>query len=274
LAVAKAWRDLHQSRFADLPLDCGVTRDPGVLFSEDLRDWSERATTPDQVRIERYIDRFDLRDKRVLHIGIGNSGLAKRLGRRVGELVGTTIDDPEIRVAQMAGLTNYTFFKHNKYSGDNGVVSGRFDIIIDNNPTSPCCCVRHLGTLFDFYTEKLAPDGMIVTDREGLEWIPDDAPAGWSFDFEDLERVAAAAGLHAFRVTRTVYVMTRVAPLRTALPSLLRHFGRRARSLPGRIASNGPREAARISRKIARTVLVATVPWALPQRFRHNRNPD
>lgn len=257
MALAKAWRDLHRSRFADLPLDCGATRDPGVLFSEDLRDWSERATTPDQARIERYIDRFDLRDKRVLHIGIGNSGLARRLGRRVRELVGTTIDDPEIRSARTTRLTNYTFFKHNKYSGDNGVVQGRFDIIIDNNPTSPCCCMRHLATLFGFYTEKLAPDGMIVTDREGLEWIPDDAPSGWSFDFAGLERVAATAGLRTFRATRTVYVMTRAAPLTATLPSLLRHFGRSARRLPGRIVRNGPREAVRISRRAVRTVLLA-----------------
>jgi hypothetical protein len=44
-----------------------------------LRNWSQKWTTPDQLRIERYIDRFDLRSKRILHIGIGNSGLARRV---------------------------------------------------------------------------------------------------------------------------------------------------------------------------------------------------
>lgn len=268
MPVAKVWRDLHRSRFPGLPLDCGATCDPGILFSEDLRDWSLRETTPDQARIERYIDRFDLRDKRILHIGIGNSGLARRLRNRAREIVGTTIDDPEIRVAEATGLANYAFVKHNKYSGDNGIVPGRFDVIIDNNPTSPCCCMRHLATLFEFYVAKLAPDGMIVTDREGLEWIPEGAPEGWSFDFEDLSAVAAAARLRTFRVTRTVYLMTFTAPLTPTMPSLLRHAARLARELPGKLARRGPREAARIARGVA----IATVPWILATRFRTDRS--
>lgn len=266
MALAKAWRDLHRTRFADLPLDCGVVHDPGVLFSEELGDWSQLGTSPDQTRIERYIDRFDLRDKRVLHIGIGNSGLARRFSRRVGEIVGTTIDDPEIRVATTTGLGNYAFVKHNKYSGDNDVVPGRFDVIIDNNPTSPCCCMRHLEALFAFYVEKLAPNGIIVTDREGLEWIPDESPMGWSFDFEDLSAVAEAEGLRAFRVTRTVYLMTFTKPPEPTLPSLLKHAVRRARAFPAKLARRGPQEAARI----ALAVLKAAMPWAVPRRFRRD----
>jgi hypothetical protein len=268
LALAKAWRELHRTRFAELLLDCGVTQDPGVRFSEELGDWSQLGTSADQRRIERYIDRFDLRNKRILHIGIGNSGLAKRFAHRVVEIVGTTVDDPEIRVAEATGLGNYAFVKHNKYSGDNDMVPGRFDVIIDNNPTSPCCCMRHLGTLFHFYVEKLAPGGFIVTDREGLEWIPDGSPDAWSFDFEDLSAVAAAEGLRTFRVARTVYVMTFTTPPKPTAPSLLRHAARRARALPGKLARRGPREAARM----VRAVLMATVPWAVPTRFRPGRS--
>ena len=116
------WQRLQRQRFPELPFDCGNRSDPGIIYSEDLRDWSDKATTPDQWRIERYIDRFDLRGKRVLHIGIGNSGLARRFHRRVGQIVGTTIDQPEIDVAQSLALPNYAFVLHNKYSGRHGDV--------------------------------------------------------------------------------------------------------------------------------------------------------
>jgi hypothetical protein len=274
LAVAEAWRDLHRVRFADLPLDCSNECNPGVIYSEDIRDWSDKATTPDQKRMELYLDRFDLQQKRILHVGIGDSGLARRFQHRVREIVGTTIDDPEMKVARAAAIPNYTFVIHNKFSGKNEVVPGQFDFILDNNPTSPCCCVRHLAELFDFYAEKLSHGGQIITDAQGLGWVPEGSDPRWGFELDDLAAAAAVAGFSTLRANKTIYVVARSAPRRAGLVPLLRHLGRRARSLPGRIARNGPREAARISRKIARTVLVATVPWALPRRYRPSRNSD
>lgn len=249
------WQRLQRQRFPELPFDCGNRSDPGIIYSEDLRDWSDKATTPDQWRIERYIDRFDLRGKRVLHIGIGNSGLARRFHRRVGQIVGTTIDQPEIDVAQSLALPNYAFVLHNKYSARNGDVPGTFDFIVDNNPTSPCCCIRHLADLFEFYAEKLGENGQIVTDREGLGWVPDDSSPRWSFDFDDIAAVAATAGLCAFRVNRNVYVLSRSAPPLPDWPSLSRHWWRRIRSLPGRAARNGPRGLVRIARRTVRRAL-------------------
>lgn len=268
MAVAKAWREIHGTRFPQLPLDCGATRDPGVIFSEDLRDWSDKATTPDQYRIEDYIDRFDLRDKRILHIGIGNSGLAKRFHGRVGEIVGTTIDEPEMRVARSLIAPNYAAVLHNKYSGRDDIVPGTFDFIVDNNPTSPCCCFRHLAQLFAFYDAKLSEQGQLVTDQEGLGWVPDVSDPRWGFDFEDLAAVGAAAGFLAFRVTRNVYVLSRSRPPAAGFMPLLRHQLRSARRLPGRIIRNGPARIRRMSRKLVKDVLIATIPWALPARYR------
>jgi hypothetical protein len=249
VALTEALRDLHRSRFPELPLDCGMLENPGVTYGEDLRDWSDKATTPDQARIERYIDRYDLRRARILHIGIGNSGLARRFHRRVKEIVGTTIDEPEMRVARSLALPNYRFVVHNKFSGKNGPIEGTFDFIVDNNPTSPCCCLRHQSEMLDFYLEKLAPHGQIVTDRLGLGWVPDETNPRWSFDFDDLAAVAAAEGLSAFRVDRNVYVLARSAPAAPTWRSLSKHVLRRGAALPGQVARNGPRELARISRK-------------------------
>lgn len=244
------WRELHQRHFAELPFDCGNSTDPGVRYCEDLRDWSDKATTPDQRRIENYIDRFDLRRKRILHIGIGNSGLARRFHRRVQEIVGTTIDEPEMSVARSRAFPNYRFVLHNKFSGRDDAVDGPFDFILDNNPTSPCCCVRHLGELFDFYDKKLAPGGQVVTDRQGLAWVPDGTNPRWSFDFDDLEAVGATAGLSAYRASRQVYVLSRSAPPAPGPVSLSRHLLRRAGRLPGQIARNGPRLLRRVLRKL------------------------
>ena len=271
MTVTKAWRELHRSRFVDLPLDCGNLRDPGVIYSEDLRDWSDKATTPDQARIERYIDRYDLRNAHILHVGIGNSGFAKRFHARVKEIVGTTIDQPEIRVARALDLPNYRFVVHNKYSGRDEMIEGTFDFILDNNPTSPCCCIRHLSDLFEFYLRKLAPRGQIVTDRQGLGWVPDDSNRRWNFDFDDLAAVGAVAGLLAFRMSRNVYVLSRSTPLAPELSSRSRHIVRRIVLLPARIVRAGPRSFARIARKSIKWVLMASVPWALPERYRPDK---
>jgi len=236
MKVADAWSDLHAHRFPELPFDCGRYVDPGIRFGEELRDWSDKATTPDQRRMERYIDRYDLRRKRILHIGIGNSGLAQRFYKRVKEIVGTTIDGPEIRVARGLGLPNYRFLLHNKFSAENEAIEGSFDYILDNNPTSPSCCIRHLATLFDFYAEKLSHNGQVVTDRQGLEWIPEDSNPRWSFSFDDLAAVATIVGLSAYRANSTVYVMSRSAPHSPKLIPLSRHWLRRATTLARRIA--------------------------------------
>lgn len=256
------WRDLHRRRFSDVPFDCGRDHDPGVIYSEDLRDWSDKATTEDQWRIEHYIDRFDLRSKRILHIGIGNSGLAQRFHRRVKDIVGTTIDQPEIDVAKRLGLSGYRYVVHNKYAGHDDVLPGRFDLIVDNNPTSPCCCFKHLGVLFDLYSDKLAPGGQIVTDRIGLRWIPDGASRQWSFDFDDLAAVASVAGFSAFRINRNVYVIARQRPPVPGYAAFGRHLWRRTKAMPGQIARLNLRDVRRAVRGMAKAAVLGLLPAA------------
>jgi len=250
----KDWRSLHRTRFPELPLDCGDSRSPGVIYSPELRDWSDKATTSDQARMERYIDRYDLRRARILHIGIGNSGLAKRFHSRVGEIVGTTIDEPEMQVARALSLPRYTFVRHNKYSVRNDAVEGEFDFILDNNPTSPCCCLQHLAVLFEFYAEKLASGGQIVTDRQGLQWVPEANVPRWGFDLADLTAVAAVAGFSVFPMTKSIYVLGHSAPPPPGLRSRSANLLRRAAGLPGKVVRNGPRELVRrVAARINRT---------------------
>jgi hypothetical protein len=232
---AEAWRALQASRFPQLTLDCGNSTNPGIVDGPDLRDWSGKATTADQQRIENYISRFDLRDKRILHIGIGNSGLGRRFHRRAKEIVGTSIDAPELGLARSLSLSNYTVVDHNKYSGEHDRIPGRFEFIVDNNPTSPCCCVTHLAELFSFFDSKLAHGGQIVTDREGLAWIPDSANPRWRFDFDDLAAAAAAAGFSTHRVNRDIFVLAREQVPKPGLVSLLSGSLRQSKLIPPRL---------------------------------------
>lgn len=240
-----AWRDLGKSRFPAIPADCGNEATPGVVEDADFRNWSERPTTADQRRIERYLDRFDLRDKRILHIGVGNSGLARRFHGRVAEIVGTTIDPPELEAAQSMSLPNYRVALHNKFSGDTDALQGKFDFIVDNNPNSSCCCMRHLAELFSLFATKLADGGQIVTDRQGIGWIPPSGLPRFRFDFDDFAAVATAAGFSTYRMNRTVYVLSRTRPAHAGAGALTRHFWRLARKLPGRLAHRGVRLAGR-----------------------------
>lgn len=271
MPVSRIWRELHRTRFPELMLDCGNATDPGVTYSEDLRDWSAKATTSDQARMERNIDRYNLKEKRILHVGIGNSGLAKRFHGRVKEIVGTTIDEPELSVARSLGFPNYRFVLHNKFSGCSDVLNGSFDFILDNNPTSPCCCMRHLAALFEFYAGILASDGQVVTDAQGLGWVPDDSNPRWSFDFDDLAAVGAAAGLSAFKATRKVYVLSRSRPRSPGYLEVSRHLFRRAKTFPRKMIKGGPREIARLCRKSLKWLLLSTVPSALPVRYRSKK---
>jgi len=225
VALDEKWRGLHRSRFSELPLDCGGA--PAESSDPVLRDWSKKWTTPDQLRAEGYLDQFDLRAKRILHIGIGNSGLARRFHGHVREIVGTSLDEPELELARKLNYSNYRVVRHNKYSGSINEISGRFDFIVENNPTSACCCIRHLSELFHFLESRLANGGQIVTDRVGLAWIPEGAHARWSFDFADLQAVASVAGFEAWKLDKDTYVLCRGAPPRPALGSRLRGSVRR-----------------------------------------------
>ena len=234
MAGDDGWRELHASRFPELPFYCGNELNPGVLDTAELRDWSDRPTSDDQYRIESYLDRLDLRTKRILHIGIGNSGLARRLHRRAVEIVGTSVDGPEISLARSLSLPNYMAVEHNKYAGPSDEIPGHFDLIVDNNLTSSCCCISHLRRLFEFLDAKLSRDGQVITDSVGLAWIPQAAHPRWKFDIDDLTAAARMAGLMAFSVSPTVFVLSRTEPPKSRLipsvPRLVteaRRFGRK-----------------------------------------------
>lgn len=204
---------LAAERFPELTLDCGRRGDPGLVDSTQWRDWTVRETTPDQLRIEDYLDMQDLRGRSILHIGLGNSGLALHFHERAREIVGTTVVPAERDNGRALGLANYHVALHNKYTGAAEGMADHFDFVVDNNPTTFCCCLAHLATMLEFYADKLGESGQFVTDRVGLGWthVPGCNPR-WSFGFDDLAAVGALAGLKATQVDRDVWVLSRKPP--------------------------------------------------------------
>jgi hypothetical protein len=246
MAADAAWAELGARRFPGIPEDCGDSATPGIVDRRDFRNWALRPTTDDQYRLERYIDRYDLRSKRVLHIGIGNSGLAQRFEGRVQEIVGTTVDQSELDHARGLAIPAYSPVLQNKYRDEPELCPGVFDFIVDNNPTSSCCCLQHLAAVFELYSAKLADDGQVVTDREGLGWTPPGGNPLFRFDFDDLVAICDVAGFTAYRATSHVYVLARSAPRGPGVLPILRHHLRRARQLPSSLAA----ELLRISRRL------------------------
>lgn len=206
--------ELRTARFSDLPAHCTNASEPGIDEVEEWRDWTALDTTPDQQRIEEYLQLSRLSGRSILHVGVGNSSLAVRLSNRVRRIVGTTISPNEATHAARMNIRNYQVELHNKYSGRTLQAAGKFDFIVDNNPTTFCCCLHHMMTMMDFYAGVLAPEGQILTDRAGLGWVVSTPGANprWKFSFDDLAFVARKVGLEAFAIDDNIVSLARTRP--------------------------------------------------------------
>lgn len=212
--LAELWHD----RFSEVPWDCENDVRPGNDEVEEWREWHERETTPDQSRIENYLARLPLRGLFILHVGIGNSQLAARFSNDAAYIVGTTISMSEKQHGDQLLLKNYDIYVHNKYAIeplDSSIQ--RFDIIIDNNPSSYCCCWRHFAIMMLHYKAMLARAGMVLTEKRGLGWVVSapGAASRWKFTYDDWEAIGSVLELWATRINDSVYALM---PMGAQLP--------------------------------------------------------
>lgn len=186
---------------------CCERAEPGLTGT---LDWTDDDTTPDQKRITRVLEAAPLGpEHRVLHVGVGNSELARRLSSRVGQIDGVTRAQAEKDMADALNLANYTVHLANKYSqAFRSVVPGRYDDIVDNNLASYACCLFHLYVMFDNYLACLSPGGRILTDQEGMDWTATGSD-DWCLSFDDLGSLVEPLGLVVRPVTALVYELVR-----------------------------------------------------------------
>ena len=143
----------------------------------DFRDknyqyWENNDSTTDENDIISYLEKnFMIEDKNILHIGIGNSNLAKKFINK-NKIYGLTIAKSEINKAKLLKFINYYLFFCDKYSHNFNEVLKEFsfDYIIDPNLKSYSCCQKTFNFMFRNMTNLLNKNGVIITSKKGMSW--------------------------------------------------------------------------------------------------------
>lgn len=166
---------------------------PQIIYSDG--SWVDIIVTPDQSRIQDYLNLLQIENKTILHVGIGNSTIAKQLHSK-NIIDGITIVEEEIKFAKELNIPNYTCFVLNKYSNDTLDLPHKYDYIIDNNLSSYTCCVQHFEKMIhNYYHELLNLNGSIITDLKGMAYYQ---PGSFPITINDLKRLLPEAKINNF----------------------------------------------------------------------------
>jgi hypothetical protein len=188
---------------------CGRADNPGfALDKPELIDWSRNPPSVDQRRIVDELFRMDVSAARILHVGVGCSGLASRLAHRCRWIDGLTVHVREREFGHSLGLPNYRVLRVNKYSMQLASLAGTYDFIVDNNPGSYACCMHHFHLMWNHYCDLLKPGGRLLTDERGLAWTPAGNEA-WSMSLAELGDLCTRFPLAVSKITETVYALER-----------------------------------------------------------------
>lgn len=184
-----------------LKWDCGSQEVLGVNEVPAWRDWTDRKTTPDQARIEEFLKTQNLTGKRLLHVGVGNSELARSFCPMCERVDGITIQRQELERGRAMEIPNYRVLLMNKFSSRlSRTLSETYDYIVDNNPTSYTCCRKHFFTMLKNYKAVLKPGGMVLTDKVGLAWTCQFSDEAWGISIEDWFAIGACVSLKGKRI--------------------------------------------------------------------------
>lgn len=112
-------------------------------------------------------------NKRLLHVGVGNSSLPLEFAAYLSEYVGITISLPEIANfdRKLTGVRRAKALLLNKYDPRmyRGL-PGKFEIIVDTLLKSFACCEKHFEQMMEFFVSKLTRDGILLTTKTGVLW--------------------------------------------------------------------------------------------------------
>lgn len=147
--------------------DCGGDDPAPITRSVSFADGQ---VSPDQARIADALPALLDPTTRILHVGVGCSDLALRFAPRVARIDGITIMPDERDVAEALGLPNYRVFTMDKHARAFAALPGPYDLLIDNNPGSFACCVKHFDYTMRRYRDLLAPGGRVLTEARGAAW--------------------------------------------------------------------------------------------------------
>ena len=143
----------------------------GIYTAADLSemDYASRSLpTVAELRIIDYIRRHEnVTGKTVLHVGVGNSEVARTF-RQAGRIDAITVSTEELEAGNNQHITAYNVFLIDKHGEDLPSLKGPFDFIIDCALTSYAPTYAHFQAMMRSYQALLAENGRIVTERSGL----------------------------------------------------------------------------------------------------------
>jgi len=134
--------------------------------------WENKNITSDEKHVLNYLQKkLSTKNKNILHIGIGNSYLAKSL-KKYKKIDGISLSGSEIHYGLNQNIKNYNIYHLNKFSKKslfNNKLNS-YDLIIDVNLKSYACCNVAFKHLFKQYLKMLNPKGIIITGKKGMKW--------------------------------------------------------------------------------------------------------
>ncbi len=162
------------SFFINLDYDHVLCPNGCKLFNDNknFSYWEEKEVTSEENDIVNYINKHNVfLNNRILHVGIGNSYLAKNLNKTF-IIDGISISNNEIILANNLNINNYKCHFQNKYSDKNILDEQKnlYSIIIDINLKSYACCDVAFIKLIERYKKILLHGGMIITSLAGMKW--------------------------------------------------------------------------------------------------------
>jgi len=155
-----------------------------IFSDKNYSYWENRKTTSDEMEIlQMLLLENDLKNKEILHIGIGNSDFAKNFYLN-NKITGISISKSEINYGESLNNKNYKVFFCDKYSLDfaNICKQNNFDFIIDTNLKSYSCCLKTFEFMIHNIFKSIKPKGMLITSVNGMKWFKDLKPK-LSFSF-------------------------------------------------------------------------------------------
>lgn len=139
---------------------------PYMENGEDSLDVWLTTISADQAKIDEYLSNSGLlKNKRVLHVGCGQSSVAYRFHSQFTHADGIAIWKNEVKLGNDLNLDNYNCYEVDKYMLDQLSVLGTYDVIIDNNIKSYMCCQEHYE---DWFGWMLDNSSIIITHDLGM----------------------------------------------------------------------------------------------------------
>ena len=146
--------------------------------------WEDRNTTSDECEIiNKFFNKKKIFKKNILHIGVGNSDLAKSIDPS-NNILGISLSYKEIFFGKSLNLKNYKILFCDKYSKNFSKIlkKKKFDFIIDTNLKSYACCQSSFDFMMHNIFNSLKKKGILITSTKGMNWYKSLKPK-LSFDF-------------------------------------------------------------------------------------------